>query len=387
MATYVGATEAARVLGVERATLYAYVSRGVLNRRTAVDGRTSLYALDELEALAQRSRRPPPAADRPTIDVQIVSGITVLDEAGPSYRGHDVAALARSASFERVAELLWTGELPDDPVTWPAPDDRDVRRGVDAIAGYGPGLDWINRLAVITTAAGIGHTGDDPATAARRILTMIPAVLAARHHDGDYAARVASVFAPDADAALVDAIRRALVLLADHELATSTLAVRVAGSVRTDSYTALATGLAVVSGTLHGAAGTAASALFADCAELGAAEAVRRRLAARERLPGFGHMIYRNEDPRFTVLVEAVRELPDPEGRLYVFDDLLAEAGRVVSRPPNIDLALAALAYIAGFDPTAPLFAIARIAGWAAHLTEELAERPVRYRGLARRAV
>ncbi len=215
---------------------------------------------------------------------------------------------------------------------------------------------------------------------------MIPAVLG-ETHDGDYAARVASVFAPDADAALVDAIRRALVLLADHELATSTLAVRVAGSVRTDSYTALATGLAVVSGTLHGAAGTAASALFADCAELGAAEAVRRRLAARERLPGFGHTIYRNEDPRFTVLVEAVRQLPDPEGRLYVFDDLLAESGRVVSRPPNIDLALAALAYVGGFDPTAPLFAIARIAGWAAHLTEELTERPVRYRGLARRPV
>jgi citrate synthase len=377
------------VLGVERATLYAYVSRGVINRRTAVDGRTSLYALDELEALAQRSRRPPPAADRPTIDVQIVSAITVLDEAGPSYRGHDVAGLARSASFEQVAELLWTGELAHDPVTWPTPDARDVGRGVDAIAGYGSGLDWINRLAVITTAAGIGHTGDDPTTAARRILTMIPAVLAgtpARKQDGDFASRVASVFAPGADVALVDAIRRALVLLADHELATSTLAVRIAGSVRTDAYAAIAAGLAVVSGTLHGAAGTAASALFADCAELGAAEAVRRRLAARERLPGFGHTIYRNEDPRFTVLVEAVRQLPDPEGRLYVFDDLLAEAGRVVSRPPNIDLALAALAYVGGFDPTAPLFATARIAGWAAHLSEELAERPVRYRGLARRS-
>ena len=148
MATYVGAAEAARVLGVERATLYAYVSRG--RRRagaTAVDGRTSLYALDELEALAQRARRPAPAADRPTIDVQIVSGITVLDEAGPSYRGHDVAALARSASFEHVAELLWTGQLPTQPVTWPAPDDAAVRRCADAIAGYGPGLDWINRLA------------------------------------------------------------------------------------------------------------------------------------------------------------------------------------------------------------------------------------------------
>ncbi len=390
MATYVGATEAARVLGVERATLYAYVSRGVLSRRTAVDGRTSLYALDELEALAQRSRRPPPAADRPSIDVQIVSDITVLDEAGPTYRGHDVAELARSASFEQVAELLWTGELATEPIAWPAPDTDAVRRCTDALAGYGPGLDWLNRLAVVATAVGMGHAGDDPATAARRILTMLPAALASTPPavpGGDYASQVAAVFAPDADDALVAAIRRALVLLADHELATSTLAVRIAGSVRTDPYAAIVAGLAVVSGTLHGAAGAAASALFDDCAELGAADAVRRRLVARERLPGFGHTIYRNEDPRYTVLVEAVRQLPDPEGRLYVFDDLLAEAGRVVSRPPNIDIALAALAYVGGFDPTAPLFAIARIAGWAAHLAEELAERPVRYRGLARRSV
>jgi citrate synthase len=388
MATFVGAAEAARVLGVERATLYAYVSRGVVARRTAVDGRTSLYALDELEALAQRSRRPPPAADRPTIDVQIVSGITVLDEAGPSYRGHDVGELARSAGFEQVAELLWTGRLAPGPVTWPAPDDRAVRRCADAITGYGPGLDWINRLVVVATAVGIGHSGDDPATAARRILKMIPAVLGGDfdgEFDGDYAAQVASMVAPTADVALVVAIRRALVLLADHELATSTLAVRIAGSVRTDPYSAIVAGLAVVSGTLHGAAGGAASALIADCFEHGAADAVRRRLAARERLPGFGHTIYRNEDPRFTVLLEAVRDLPDPEGRLAVVDDLLAEAGRVVSRPPNIDLALAALAFVGGFEPTAPLFAIARIAGWAAHLAEELGERPVRYRGLARR--
>ena len=54
----------------------------------------------------------------------------MLDEAGPSYRGHDVAELARSASFEQVAELLWTGELLAEPVTWPAPDEREVRRGV-----------------------------------------------------------------------------------------------------------------------------------------------------------------------------------------------------------------------------------------------------------------
>ena len=155
--------------------------------------------------------------------------------------------------------------------------------------------------------------------------------------------------------------------------------------MRTDAYTAIAAGLAVVSGTLHGAAGTAASALFADCAELGAADAVRRRLAARERLPGFGHMIYRNEDPAVHAVGRGRPRAPRPGGRLHVFDDLLAE-----SRPGRQPAARTSTspsprsAYVGGFDPTAPLFAIARIAGWAAHLAEELGERPVRYRGLAR---
>src|SRR5215203_3929557 len=102
MTRFVGAGEAARLLGVQRATLYAYVSRGLIERRVAVDGRTSLYAVDDVESLARRARTRE-SAPRPSLDVQIATAITVLDESGVTYFGHDVAELARTATFERVA--------------------------------------------------------------------------------------------------------------------------------------------------------------------------------------------------------------------------------------------------------------------------------------------
>src|SRR5215207_5266768 len=105
MTTFVSASEAARLLGVTKPTLYAYVSRGIVDRRTAADGRTSLYARDEVEQLAGRRRGG--RHDHATIDVEIASAITDVQDEGVSYRGHDAALLAKSVSFEQAAELLW----------------------------------------------------------------------------------------------------------------------------------------------------------------------------------------------------------------------------------------------------------------------------------------
>ncbi|MFK7920155.1 MAG: citrate/2-methylcitrate synthase, partial [Ilumatobacter sp.] len=101
------------------------------------------------------------------------------------------------------------------------------------------------------------------------------------------------------------------------------------------------------------------------------------------RIAGFGHKVYRNRDPRFELLMERVRLIPDPRGRLKVVDDTIATSAALMSQHPNIDLAVGALTYVAGIPADAPLFAIARIAGWTAHHIEELGERPVRFRGLA----
>lgn len=388
MSTSVRADEAARILGVTRATLYAYVSRGVVTRRTAVDGRTSLFDRDELEALSTRgrSRTAPP---RPSIDVQIVTSVTELNDDEVRYRGHAVSELARSCAFERVAELLWTRDLPSSTTTWPEPD-VDLAAGTRRVLAAAPDdLDPLARLALAATAIPSEHRHDDPATAARTLITLAPIVAAGADRasaNRSMAARLAAAWHPAPSAELVSALDRALVLLADHELATSTLAVRVAGSVRADPYGAFAAGLAVLRSPLHGSASEAVHDLLVRCERHGVAPALRDHLDAGGRLPGFGHSIYRGDDPRFAPLLEAVRTLDDPGGRLDVLDELLERSGRAVTVRPNVDLALGALGFVGGLDPDVPLFAIARLAGWAAHLDEELGERPLRFRGIARHA-
>jgi citrate synthase len=277
---YVGALEAARRLGVQRATLYAYVSRGLIRRRVAVDGRTSLYAVDDLERLVARvRRRAGDSIPRPSIDVQIATSITALEDDGVRYRGHDVVTLARTASFERVAELLWSGVLPDD-VVWPSPEPVDAALADRvALAVGGPPLPT---LVAVSSALGAHRPTDDAQTAARRLLGIVPTVLGETDTSANsrLAWRLAACWQPDGVLALAPVVDQALILLADHELATSTLAVRVAGSTWAPPYQAFAAGLAVIQGPLHAAAAELAYELLVDCERHGAAAVVARRLHA-----------------------------------------------------------------------------------------------------------
>jgi citrate synthase len=378
---YVGATEAARLLGIQKATLYAYVSRGLIGRRVAVDGRTSLYAVDDVESLAGRVRKRE-AEPRPSLDVQIVTGVTTLDESGVRYLGRDVATLSRAHTYEQVAELLWTGAVGTEP-TWgpPAPDDLATAVAITGAVG----ARGVPALIAVASALAVRHPADDPAAAARRLIGVAPAVVSRQPVEAipwgaGIGARLAAAWQADPPPELARTLDRALVLLADHELATSTLAVRVAGSTWPGPYLAYAAGLAAIHGPYHGGAARSVHELFVECEREGAAPVVMRRLQSRERLPGFGHKIYVGDDPR----LELVRALPDPSGRIDVVDDLLAETGVRMTKRPNVDLGLGALTFVAGLPDDIEPFAVARLAGFAAHLQEEMEERPVRYRGLAR---
>lgn len=379
MSTFVGSSEAARLLGVAKPTLYAYVSRGIVTRRIAADGRTSLYDRVELEHLVGRTRRRG-GDERPTIDVAIASAVTTLGDDEVRYRGHSAAELARTASFEHVAELLWTGSLSPGDGTWPV--DRAALERTRAVIAAAGATDPMEALVLAATSLPIDPSSTAPATA-RRLLALVPSLLGGRL-GGSIAERLATAWVRRPSAELVTAISRALVLLADHELATSTLAVRVACSVRAEPAAAFCAGLHVIRAPLHGGASRSVADLLTATASVGAREAVRTALAPGRRLPGFGHLVYRDGDPRVDPLLEAVRAIPSAERRLADVDDLLAEAGRTITRLPNVDLALGALLHVGGLPHDAPLFAIARIAGWAAHYEEESAERPLRYRGVAR---
>ncbi len=185
---------------------------------------------------------------------------------------------------------------------------------------------------------------------------------------------------------LARVLSAALVLLADHELAASTLAVRVAASVRADPYAVVGTGLGALGGALHGGAALAAETMLSSAAGPADAPRVVGDLLRRgERIPGLGHFIYQTGDPRAVALLNLTREVAPAAEHLAVADAVLAEARRRALPEPNIDFALAVLTGVAGMIPGAgeAIFAVARTAGWLAHALEEYArDSPIRPRGI-----
>jgi citrate synthase len=169
--------------------------------------------------------------------------------------------------------------------------------------------------------------------------------------------------------------------LADHELAASTLAVRVAASTRADPYAAVSAGLATVSGSYHGAASRLVRRVIDRAAVTNSDTALAEAFDRYGLLPGFGHPLYERGDPRAAVLLELVREAWPTSKRLAQVDALIAAARRR-GEWPNIDTALAALGPAAGMEHDAgdAIFAIARTVGWLAHAFEEYDEAPLRYR-------
>jgi citrate synthase len=396
MTEFLTAAQAARRLGVKPATLYAYVSRGVLSRDKATDGRASLFDSAEVERLARRGRPRRPAG---TADITVESAITEITGDRLRYRGHDVMRLAVSRSFEDVAELLWTGEFPQAHVAptmpWRA-TPAAVAAGRAAQAALPAGTLPLERFGVIVPAMA--------ATDPLRLHLDPPAVCAAGR--SIIAGMVDCLPAPAASAAAASApagstpelpiterlwsrlcerrpspaLRRALsaalVLLADHELAASTLAVRVAASVRADPYAVVSTGMGAMSGALHGGASLGAEALLAAASTPEDVPRVVGELLRRgEKIPGYGHFVYRTIDPRAAVLLDLVRRAAPKSAQLAVAEAVLAEVREKSLPAPNIDFAIATMARVAGMirGSGEAVFAVARTAGWIAHALEAYA--------------
>jgi citrate synthase len=179
-----------------------------------------------------------------------------------------------------------------------------------------------------------------------------------------------------------DVLRAAMVLAADHELAASTLAVRVAASVRADPYAVVSSGLGTTSGALHGGASLGAEALLAEIEKPAqAAQVIEQRLRRGERIPGFGHKVYRGGDGRANMLFDRIRAAAPKVRRLAVAEAVLAEARRRKLPAMNVDFALATLVNATGMRTGSgeAIFAISRTVGWLAHAMEEYAK-PMRFR-------
>ncbi len=402
------ASEAARRLGVKVETLYAYVSRGVLERETAADGRSSLFDSRAIESLARRGR-PRQSSRDSSINMLIETRTTSLSMQGVRYRGHLSNELARTHTFEDVAELLWLGAVGSSRQPWsgdviPALTmsrhtpiaTPDAMRIIATWIAASPGVD-----ASQDAVGGPNMTTVDPTEVARCGRYLVATVVDSLPVLGDgrtprlvlpcgsdpirgtIAGRLWTRLSPRRPApGMLAVLNAALVLLADHELATSTLAVRVAASTRADPYAVVNAGLAVVSGPLHGGASLQARRLIEDALSDGAGRAVERARQRHRRVPGFGHSVYAGADPRAVVLFDLLRRVAGINRTLLVIDDVIEIVGQRFDRAPNIDIALAAMTHVCGMpeDAGEAVMATARIAGWLAHAIEEYGETPLRFR-------
>jgi citrate synthase len=402
MGEWINAAEAAQRLGVKPATLYAYVSRGMLARRRGDDGRSSLFEAGEVARLALRGQRGEPRRAAGAGDFVIESELTDLADGRIRYRGVEVTKLALWRPFEEVAAWLWAGDQDGPAGPWLATPEA-VAAGAGAQAALPEGTLPLERLRVIVPAmAAVDPLRlhlDPPAVmaAGRTIIAgMIDCLpdpapagasgpASARLAEGGVAGRFWYKICPRRpDPGLLAALRAALALLADHELAASTFAARMAASVRADPYAVVATGLGAVGGALHasprqaeahGGASLAAETMLAAAREpADAARVVGDLLRRGERIPGFGGPA-RPADPRARVLLDLTGKAAPRSGRYAVAEAILAETRRRALPEPNVDFALATLASVAGMIPGAgeAIFAVSRTAGWIAHAMEEYA--------------
>ena len=373
---YLTTAEVARRLGVKTETVYAYASRGLL-RSVRLPGRRGSFfaqsAIEEFVARGREERQPSGAVER------IRTELTLLDGDELSYRGHRVTDLATSHTFESVATLLWTGGLPDRELF---PTDPTLVATVRAaLAALPDAARTTDRFKV--AAAVLGAT--DPlrfdlsdgavVRAGRRLIGVLADALPGDAGDGDLIAQrlAGKLGGRPVDPDLLDL---ALVLLADHDLAVSTVAVRVAASARAHPYSVVSAGLGAVDGQYHGVASTLAYRFLRDAADdpFGA-------LAERQRtggVPGFGHRVYRTRDPRADALFAALRRHGRARDVMATVDAVAPGAGTF----PNVDLALAAVMHAFDLRPDAgeAIFALARCAGWLAHAMEEYREPGMRFR-------
>ena len=355
------AEQAITLLGVARQTLYAYVSRGMIRTRPdPSDPRRQHYDPQSVETLLRRRRigRARQAVARAAIDFGepvLTSRITNIADGLPWYRGQSAIRLAQTATLEETAALLWdTPRLPTLP-TWtgalPA-DASPIGRAIGHLADLARRPEW---------AAGGPAEVEDAAMCLRAVAEAVaeaPADRPIHRHLGQ-------VWRLDEDG--IDLVRRALVLCADHELNASTFAVRVVASTGAALPHCVLAGLAALSGPLHGGMTARVQAMLEESRIMADPRGVvAERLARGDDLPGFGHRLYPDGDPRATALLDPIGPAPRWRG---LFGAILAQTGK----RPNVDTALVALEQHLSLPQGAALalFAVGRTAGWLAHALEQ----------------
>jgi citrate synthase len=375
---YLSAQEASDILGVNLATLYAYVSRGMI-RSEAVGGskRNRRYNAEDIHRLKDRKdqrRNPEKIAETalhfgaPLLD----SAITLIADGKLYYRGLDATLLAQNHKVEQVAALIWLGDM--EAQVSGLSDSTSLPPRCQAVQLHLQDLTIFERfqallpLIAVDDLAAYGRNTSEIAQTGARILRHMTAIAANRDSVG-----IVETLMPN-DSLAAKLVNAALILCADHELNVSAFTARCVASAESTPYDAVIAGLSALKGAKHGGNTELVERLFQDVRALGN---VRIALASYRKegaaIPGFGHHLYPDGDPRGRTLLDMVKDAYPGAEAVVLAENVEKAVFEMNGQYANLDFALVTLVNTLGLPRGAAmtLFALGRTIGWIGHVIEQ----------------
>lgn len=381
---YFSAKEAAAALGISLQTLYAYVSRGLVQSEAGMgQSRARRYRRADVDALlARKSLRQNPAQAAESAlhfgSPVLASAMTLIEDGRFYYRGHDAVHLAQTASFEAVASLLWRDVLAEADL-FPPELPASLQQRMAEVQPILASLPLFERFQVLLPLlAGQDLAAFDLAETAAaqtgaRLLHLLTWAATGQQPHADLAAVLQQAWTPQ-KLAVRPLLNTALILCADHELNVSAFAARVVASAQANPYAVVQAGLAALQGARHGGHTERVGALLHEVHSVAEVRpAVAARLRRGESIPGFGHPLYPHGDPRGKLLLDLIEAEFVGETAVAILQEFRQTMVEATGQWPTIDFGLAALALAAKLPVGASLalFALGRTAGWLGQAIEQ----------------
>lgn len=385
---YMTAGEAAKALGISLPTLYAYVSRGLIRSSGTSGQRNRRYYAEDIEKLMARKagRRNPEVLAQDALHwgaPVLESALTLIDGHRFYYRGYDVAKLAQTETIERIAALLWLNDMEvasqlfasDTTITAQLYETILLHIAMD-------GVD-LQALQALKTVLPIAASDDPTAYDLRassvvasgvRILRIIASVLAGDVPENLPIAHMLQLGWRPNDTRAIKLFNTVLITCADHELNASSFTARVVASAGATPYAAVTAGIAALGGIKHGGYTERVEAFLQGVDEThNIRELLAGRLRRGEDIPGFGHKIYPQGDPRAVIILEALRSLYPDAPRLVLIEQVIQAANELIHEMPALDFALVTVSEVLKLPRGSALglFALGRTVGWIGHALEQ----------------
>lgn len=397
---YASAAEAMKILNVRQQTLYAYVSRGWIRSVAQQGKKGKLYLREDLTRLGMRSLarsgHGAVAASAMNWGEPIFpTSITEITEQGPRYRGHLAADLVRSgASFEAVAELLWTGEPGAHTRPWPVRrPSAELVELMGTLTSLQVRDNVLESFALVVLRLGMRRgpvaerlSQGKTLPAAREIMQTVVAccgfvgtaqVYRPMQRGESVVTGLLHALAMPLTHENSDAMRAMLILMADHELPPGTLSARVVASAGGTLHSCLASALCATSGVDVGRMYERVEGFLGQAPTRSVLVQRAHRLHAQgQSVPGFDHPLYPKGDPRAAQLLGMVAARHNPSRELRAIFRFIDEMRTSAGLLPRQELALVVMARAMGLprQATAALFVLGRLAGWVAHVQEQRAD-------------